>query len=328
MIIQIKDEAHWHQLRSKHIGASEVSGLANLSPYCTAYSLYHVKNGTAPEPGIDEDATEVGRIMEPAIAELYSRRFNLQFTKVSEYHECDAEPFLGATLDYSFTSYEGRPLAVEIKHVSSWAWRDHGWSPENDYIPPHYEMQIVAQLLATGWQEGRVVAFCDGELYHFTRRRGDKNTEKCAAEILCLVADMKQRLKDKKEPDALGASVDLEVMGFSVRPDLTKSVLDMTHSYEANNLLHDLATWQATERGAKKSIDTAKAKITQMMARASNDGKVSESIVTTHYRMNRKQSEIAEQTITRKSHIRTTYSVKERTDPMPEAIPEINVMAG
>lgn len=319
MIIPIENEVHWHEIRAKHIGASEVAGLANLSPYCTAYSLYQVKAGNAPTPSVDEDATSLGNDMEPAIGARYARQNNLEMIKVSNYHTCDAESFLGATLDYYFKSYEGKNIAVEIKHVSTWAWRDHQWNPDEDYAPPMYEMQLAAQLLCTGWEEGRIVAFCDGELFTFTRKRGEERTEKLCAEILRLVADMKRRIKERDEPDAFGASVDLEVMRIAVPADDKKPVLDMTHDREANNILHELATWQENKKMAEKGVDEAKAKITQIMSRHSNDGYVAAEIVTSHYHMKRTQSEIAAMTIQRKASITTRFTVKKREDAEPEA---------
>lgn len=331
MIIQIQNEQHWHEIRAKHIGASEVAGLANLSPYCTAYSLYHVKSANAPAPSVNEWSVSVGQAMEEAIGEFYAKENQLELTKVKEYHECDEEPFLGATLDYAFKSHEGKQIAVEIKHVTTWAWRDHGWSPEDDYMPPHIEMQLVAQLLATGWQEGRVVAFCDGEMFSFTRNRGEERVEKMAAEILRLIADMKRRIAEKDEPDTLGKSVDLEIMGIVAKVDAEKPVLDMTEDAEANNLLHELAVWQDNKRMAEHGVDEAKAKITQLYTRASNDDFVASEIVTSHYRLKRTQSEIAAQTIQKKAHVRTLFTVKKREDALPEAMDQTaksNIMGG
>jgi len=331
MIIKINSPQHWHDIRAKHIGASEVAGLANLSPYTTAYALYHVKAGTSPAPRVNEWSVSVGSAMESAIAEFYAKENNLDLAKVEEYHQCAAQPFLGATLDYNFTSREGKPIAIEIKHVTTWGWRDHGWSPGEDYMPPHIEMQLVAQLLATGWQEGRVVAFCDGELFAFVRTRGEDRVEKMAAEILRLVAEMKQRIAERDEPDVLGKSVELEIMGMTARVDATKPVIDMTESADANNLLHELYVWQENKRMADHGIDTAKAAITQLFSRASNDGFVAPEMVTTHYRLKRTQSAIEAMTIVRKASIMTRFTVKKRDDAMPEAIDKTaksNIMGG
>ena len=274
MLIKITDAVHWHQLRAKHIGASEVAGLANLSPYITAYSLYHVKAGTSPQPSVNEHSVSVGVALEGAIAALYASQNNLDLTKVKEYHQCDALPFLGATLDYRFVSHEGKWVIVEIKHVTTWAWRDHGWSPENDYIPPHYEMQIVSQMMCTGAEEGRVVVFCDGEIYTFFRKRGDEKVEKIVAEITRLVTDMERRIKEKDIPDVFGKSVDLEVMGIAARADLNKPLLDLSHERDANNALHELYVWQENAKMAEDGIKKAKAQITLMLERHSNDGAV------------------------------------------------------
>ena len=326
--LTIENEQHWHALRAAHIGASEVAGLFSMSPYATAYSIYQTKIGAAPAPTVDESAVEVGRIMEAPIAELYAKRNQLDLVKNNRYAECDDQPFLGATLDYHYLGQDGFPIVAEIKHVSTWAWRDHEWSPENDFMPMQYELQVVAQLLCTGWKEARLVAFCDGELYSFTRKRGDESVEKLAAQILERVANMKNRIAHKDEPDALGEDVDLEVMGKCVKANPDKPVLDMTADKAANDALHDLSVWQDNKRAAEKGIDEAKAKVTQIFARASNDGTVATEMVTTHYRLKRTQSELAAVTIQRKASVTTRFTVKMRDDALPEAIPDETRLAG
>lgn len=322
------NEQEWHALRSKHIGASEVAALFNESPYITAWSLYQVKTGKASAPPVDETATETGKEMEPAIAALYSKRANLMLGKVRHYYECDEQPFLGASVDYEFFSFEGKPIAVEIKHVSTHAWRAHGWAPETDYMPPHIELQLIAQMLCRGCEEGRVVAFCDGEIFTFTRRLDDERTKKLAGAIIDKVADFRDRIREGVEPDPFGTSDELTMMGLVVRPDPEKELLDLVNDREMDELLHGLKSWKDSEYTAGKEVDRHKALITAKLQRASNSELVAPGCMTQHYSLKRTVSEIPAATIQRKASTRVLFTVKERSDVPEVEEPTSTIMAG
>lgn len=326
MITPITSGEQWHALRAKHIGSSEVAALANLSPWATAYSLYQVKAGAAEQPPVSDDVKN-GIDFEEAIARRYAIDNNLEFVKCNEYNECASEPMLGATLDYKFSSHEGKNIAVEIKHVRSHSWRHHGWSPDNDYMPPHIEMQLVAQLLCTGWDEGRVVAFCDGEYYSFTRSINDDRVKKIAAEILRLVGDMKRRLAERDAPDAFGAPVDLGIMGLVAPSDVEKPVIDLTADADADALLHYFMQAKDQARMADKSIDEAKAKMTQLYTRASNEPSVPAELMTQHYHLKRTVSTTPARVQTVKAATRVLFTIKERMD-VPNVEPKSTLMAG
>lgn len=327
MIIQIENDQHWHQLRAKHIGASEVGALANLSPWATAYTLYNVKTGLADEIMVSDDVQN-GLDFEAAIATRYAIDNQLNLVKVKSYAQCDDEPFLGATLDYDFTSFENKPIIVEVKHVISASWHHHQWSPDLDYMPPHIEMQIVAQMMCTGIEEGRVVAFCDGNYYHWTRKRGEERVEKMVLSILELVRDMKRRIEERDAPDAFGKPVELSMMGLVAPVDKEKPTVDLTDDAKADALLHHYS--QATEAKtiAEKEIDRCKAEMTQLFQRASNQPEVSPDLMTQHYTLRRIVIDVKERTQTVKTHQQVRFTVKVREDVPTLNEPSNPIMAG
>lgn len=327
MIIPIQNEEQWHALRLVHIGASEVGALANVSPWATAFSVYQVKKGNAQQPPVSDDV-ENGRDFEHAIAKRYAIDNQLDLIKVSEYHSCEEEPFLGATLDYYFQSDEGEPIATEIKHVRFASWVHHQWSPETDYMPPHIEMQLVAQLLATGWAEGRVVAFCDGEYYSFTRRRGEERVEKMAATILQLVRDMKDRLAKAEPPPAFGKPVELTMMGIIAPVDKTKPVIDLSHDQAADALVHHYNQATEAKSTAEKEIEMAKAKITELFMKNSNEPAVSGELKTEHYTLKRNVIDVKARTQEVKAHQQVRFTAKLREDKATIDEPSNPIMAG
>lgn len=327
MIIPILNDEQWHALRLVHIGASEVGALANVSPWATAFSVYQVKKGTAQQPPVSDDVQN-GQDFEHAIARRYAIDNQLDLLKVREYHISDEEPFLGASLDYYFQSDKATPIATEIKHVRTQSWYHHQWSPETDYMPPHIEMQIVSQLICTGWQEGRVVAFCDGEFYSFTRRRGEERVEKMVEKILELVRDMKRRLESNEPPDAFGKPVELTMMGLIAPVDKDKPVLDLTHNHAADALVHHY--YQATDAKttAEKVIDETKAKITQLFMSGSNEPAVSGELLTLHYQLKRNVIDVKARVQEVKAHKQVRFTVKEREDKPTIEEPSSVLMAG
>lgn len=63
MKIEVKNEDHWHELRAKHIGGSEVASIFGRSSYETPWQLWQRKAGNLNEP-FDEKFTRAGRYFE------------------------------------------------------------------------------------------------------------------------------------------------------------------------------------------------------------------------------------------------------------------------
>lgn len=315
MIIEIRDDQHWHELRAKHIGASEISALFGHSPYLTAYTLFEMKRGKAPAPPIHDEQSSLGLGMEPAIAGLYARAQNLDVVKVREYHECDAMPLLGCSLDYKFIHPEHGFVPVEIKHVSTHAWRAHGWNNEEDYLPPHIEFQLIDQMLITKAKEGRVVAFCDGKIYHFIRRADEPRVQSMAKEIALAMLDFGRRLRENDPPDAFGdASLDLRTLGYSMPSDKEAPALDLTREPDANQIIETLIDWQAQEYMAKNEIDRCKVKLTELMRKNCNTDAIPAEAFTENFTLRRTVSDIAATTVQRKASKMVRFTVKKRED--------------
>ena len=51
-IIQVRDQKHWHELHSQHIGGSDVAALFGLSPYSSRWQLWMEKAGKLPPEDI------------------------------------------------------------------------------------------------------------------------------------------------------------------------------------------------------------------------------------------------------------------------------------
>lgn len=141
MIIEIRDEAHWHEMRAKHVGGSEIGALFGQCSYTTPFELYHLKRGNR----IDTSSSplmEFGNDIEPVIAKWVAKEMGWDVNYCSEYYEHPEYPWLGCTLDYYVTRSEHGEGILEIKNVSEFS---PGWTDTR--APAYVELQVQQQLM-------------------------------------------------------------------------------------------------------------------------------------------------------------------------------------
>ena len=163
-IIPVRDEAHWHELRADNIGGSDVAALIGISPYKSRWQLWMEKAGKLEAEDLSQNlAIQAGTFLESGIANWAAHRWGMQLNNVTDYYTVDANPGMGASLDY--VTHDMRP--VEIK----WSARGHGWRYDGEKIveaPEHYLVQVqhqIACLNANGIDvdSGWLVAMIDNE---------------------------------------------------------------------------------------------------------------------------------------------------------------------
>lgn len=155
--LSLAKDAGWHEWRAGGIGASECAAVLGISPYQTAWELYHRKLGLLP-PVEESDAMHLGNLMEPVLASLYSRRTGSLVVNQQVRVECPDHPFIRATLDGQ--AEDGR--LVEFKHVGSrmaGEWGDEG----TDEAPAHYLCQVHHQMLAAGANAADLAVLIGGQ---------------------------------------------------------------------------------------------------------------------------------------------------------------------
>lgn len=141
-ITSVRDQAHWHELRSANIGGSDVAALLGISPYKSKWQLWMEKAGKLKAEDLSTNtAIQAGTFLESGIANWAAHRWGMDISKVTDYYTVDNVVGMGASLDYITQS--GRP--VEIK----WSARGHGWQYDGDKIieaPEYYLIQVQHQI--------------------------------------------------------------------------------------------------------------------------------------------------------------------------------------
>ena len=163
-IIPVRDEAHWHELRAKSIGGSDIACILGVSPYKSKWQLWMEKAGKLQAEDLSQNmAIQAGTFLESGIANWAAHRWSMPVSKVTDYYTDDNVPGMGASLDY--VTEDMNP--VEIK----WSARGHGWHHNGDQIleaPEYYLVQVqhqIACLNANGIDvdSGWLVAMIDNE---------------------------------------------------------------------------------------------------------------------------------------------------------------------
>ena len=188
-IIPYVDEATWLRERAKDLTSTDIAALFGVSPYCTAFELYHVKHGNIAESNEENERTRWGKRLQEAIAEgvAYENAFVLR--RMDEYIR-DTDLRVGSSFDFGGEPYDeaggifGAGLVpgtglkpefiVEIKNVDSLAFK-RGWI-ETDFgleAPAHIELQLQHQLGVSGLREGYIAAFVGGNRVELLRREFD-----------------------------------------------------------------------------------------------------------------------------------------------------------
>jgi putative phage-type endonuclease len=144
----------WLKERMRGIGASEASAVIGRNPYMTNIELWQQKTGR----GVPDDISGKPYVVYGTKAEAPLRKlFALDFPGYkTEYKNFDLvrsseHPFLFATLDGRLTEREtGRKGALEIKTTE--IMRSQHKEQWRDRIPDNYYIQVLHQLIATGFE--------------------------------------------------------------------------------------------------------------------------------------------------------------------------------
>jgi len=248
-IITVRDEAHWHELRAKHIGGSDVAALFGLSPFTSRWQLWMEKTGKiAPEDLSDNKAVQAGTFLESGIANWAAHRWSMNISKVTDYFTVDDCPGMGASFDY--ITADGAP--VEIK----WSARGHGWHYSGDEIleaPENYILQVQHQLACTSSDHAWLVALIDDEPRRMKIPRNDNIIDAIKAEITAfwdsIVKGEEPAIDFEKDVSAL-----TKLMGTLPKSDI---VLDDSDAL----LFQDYKLAKEDEKKAIARADEAKALI-------------------------------------------------------------------
>lgn len=149
-----KNRAEWLKARINGIGASEAAAVVGMSPYKSNTELWEEKTGRRKAPDIsDKPYVQYGKEAEKHLRALFALdypQYQVDYDEFGMIRNCSHFPWAFATLDGALTDKEtGKHGILEIKTTE--IMRAGQWDEWNNRIPQHYYIQVVHQLLATGY---------------------------------------------------------------------------------------------------------------------------------------------------------------------------------
>lgn len=251
-IITVRDDAHWHELRAKHIGGSDVAAIFGLSSFSSKWQLWMEKAGKlSPEDLSENMAVQAGTFLEAGIASWAAHRWGMDISKVNEYHTSDDVRGMGATLDYATS--DGIP--VEIKWNSGFG---SGWEYEGDTIikaPENYILQVQHQMAC--FQGEAPYAWLVVLLHNEPRRMKIPRHDGIIASIKQEVADFWASIDAGVEPP-VDFSLDAEAVGRLMEET---PLCDVELDSDSAILFTKYKDASATEKLAKESKAAIKAEL-------------------------------------------------------------------
>lgn len=269
-ILHSLTQQQWLAERAKDVTSSEVAALFDMSPYLTAFELWHRKAGALAVQDIGDQRIRWGARLEAAIAggiaedngwtiaplKSYAR-------SVQRYTGTEVSNRFGSSFDFEVLCPHRGVGLLEIKAVDFLIYRDK-WT--KDEAPAHIELQLQHQLevYEGGYTWGAIAALVAGNnavvhIREYDRAVGDAIRRK-VAEFWKSVDE--NRAPEPKFPDDAGAMIRM-----SQYADPGK-VFDGRESAEFEDWLELYQMASEREKEAKGTKETCKARILHSMGDA------------------------------------------------------------
>lgn len=248
--IETKREVHpftteeaWLRLRAKDITSTDVAALFGISPYKTAFELWHEKREQMIVSIGKNERSEWGkRLQDPIAKGLLEDNREKGWESVAPLTDYirDPERRMAASFDNTVV-IKGRTGILEIKNVDLFAFKD-GWTDEGEGIEalPHIEIQVQQQLYVSGLEFAVIGVLVGGNRGVTLYRELD---EKIIAGIQQKVAAFWKSQEENRPPDP-DFKRDADFIRQLYRSAKSGSVLDVKEDPEFRNLAlrYELAT--------------------------------------------------------------------------------------
>jgi putative phage-type endonuclease len=208
-IISTQNEAEWLEERMKDVTSTEVSCLFGISPYSTAFELWHRKKAGVVVRLEQNERMTWGLALQDAIAGAIAKERGWIIARMTEYIR-DPEARIGASFDFSIENPDQIGL-LEIKNVDGLVFKQEWLEDENGNIqaPLHIEIQVQHQLAVSERAFCYIGALVGGNRLVLINRTRD---EAVISAIKAKVAEFWQSIENNTPP-APDFQADAEFIG-------------------------------------------------------------------------------------------------------------------
>lgn len=254
-IITPSDRAHWLQLRTQDVTSTESAALFGMSPYVTAFDLWHRKrSGHVPEFRTNE-RMRWGSRLEAAIAAGIAEEKGWSIAPMKDYWR-DTGLRMGASFDFVLTNLD-EPAHLEIKNVDYLAFRS-GWLEHDDgsiEAPEHIEMQVQHQMAVSGFARSFIGAFVGGNRFEIIERQRDEDVIRA---IRATVAEFWRTVEAGQEPDPVMPQDAAALIRLNAYAEPGK-ILDASGNAKIALLVEDYRIAKALAKEHEEDAEIAKA---------------------------------------------------------------------
>ncbi len=201
-IINPTSQQHWLELRTKVLTSTDIAALFGISPYLTAFELWHRKKGGYQVEFEPNQRMKLGTALQDAIAEYAGKENGWAIRRMDEFIQ-NGELRIGSSFDFEM-SIVTNPICekalLEIKNVDYIQFKKEWIELEDGSIeaPLHIEIQCQHQLLVSGRPFLYLAALVGGNDLKLIKRLPD---EKIFAAITAKAWDFWQSIEDNKPPE-------------------------------------------------------------------------------------------------------------------------------
>ena len=170
-VISTKNLSHadWLRYRTMGIGGSDVSMIAGINPYKSAYQLWLEKTGQTEPAESENEYTHFGTVLEPVIRREFMERTGLKVRQKHMLLQSEEHPFMLANLD-GVVKANGEMCIFEAKTAS--AYKLDEWQSG---IPPEYMLQVQHYMAVTDTSKAYIAALIGGN--HFLYKLIERDNE-------------------------------------------------------------------------------------------------------------------------------------------------------
>lgn len=207
--IEIQNKAQWLAERVKDVTSTEISALFGLSPYLSAFELFHQKREAAIVTLQPNERMRWGSRLEAAIAHGAAEDQGWVISPLNVYMR-DPTARIGSSFDFEIHSTSDGPGLLEVKNVDGLQYRNT-WVDDgagNIEAPEHIELQIQHQMAVSGYKWCALVALVGGNEQKIVLRNCDQDVGQA---IRVKVAEFWLTISNNRPPSA-DYSVDAEFM--------------------------------------------------------------------------------------------------------------------
>lgn len=253
----------WLSVRQQGIGSSDAAAAIGLNPYQSQLALWLEKTGRAtqaqPDPDDDTSPMYWGTVLEPIVAQHYSKRTGNKVRRVNAVLQYPNESFMLANLDREIVG-NADVQVLECKTAGI-----HGAKLWADGVPEYVQVQVMHQLAVTGKRAADVAVLIAGQELRVYRIERD---EQMIANLIELKRQFWHYVETDTAPPADGSD-SAETSLRCLFPHDNGESVDFSHDADLNHVFEDLLAIRQTLKANEAQESLLRQRIEQEMGNAS-----------------------------------------------------------